>query len=367
MLSPEGLRQRVMEDFLGDYSAEEAQDDAVVLGLLGLLDPEVDLWNLYLELFTEQVAGFYDDEDERMYMVAGSAFGGLERMTYAHEFVHALQDQTYDLDQGLGYNDQACEEDSEGCAAVQSLIEGDATLLSEQWLRTYATSQDFREILEFYQVYESPVFETAPRFLQQDFLFPYDSGLAFVRGLFLQGGWAAVDAAYRDPPRSTEHILHPERYPDDAPVLLDLGDTARLESALGQGWRQIDRDVLGEWTIRLMLEEHLPAGEAYTAAEGWGGDLYLAYQQPETGQAVLVWIASWDTLRDAYEFAQAFRAYSETRFGDTYALDQGFAAQGTPGYMLFERNSKQTLWLIAPHQEVAQALRETVPFPAPQQ
>jgi len=42
-------------------------------------------------------------------------------------FTHVLQDQAYRLSEGLGLNDEACEADSEKCAATQALIEGDAT------------------------------------------------------------------------------------------------------------------------------------------------------------------------------------------------------------------------------------------------
>src|SRR3990170_4795141 len=62
LLSPEALRQYVTDDFLADYTEEEARDDARTLALLGLMEPGYDLFNLYMELYSEQIAGFYDDE-----------------------------------------------------------------------------------------------------------------------------------------------------------------------------------------------------------------------------------------------------------------------------------------------------------------
>ncbi|MGH2621772.1 MAG: hypothetical protein ACRDHG_14555, partial [Anaerolineales bacterium] len=129
LLSPEALRQYVTDDFLADYTEEEARDDARTLSLLGLMEPDYDLFNLYMELYSEQIAGFYDDELKQMFVVQGAGFRGVERITYAHEYTHALQDQHYDLRNGLGFNDEACEADSERCAAIQALLEGDATLL----------------------------------------------------------------------------------------------------------------------------------------------------------------------------------------------------------------------------------------------
>src|SRR3990172_4693314 len=99
LIAPEELGQRVEEDFLDEYTAEQAADDVRVLSLFGLVEPGFDLLDFHLGFYEEQVAGYYDTEIERMYVV-GSQWGGAERLTYAHEYVHALQDQTYDLEDG---------------------------------------------------------------------------------------------------------------------------------------------------------------------------------------------------------------------------------------------------------------------------
>jgi hypothetical protein len=44
LLTPEQLRTRVIEDFLEDYTPEEARDDAQVLGVFGLLEPGFELY-----------------------------------------------------------------------------------------------------------------------------------------------------------------------------------------------------------------------------------------------------------------------------------------------------------------------------------
>ena len=61
-----------------------------------LLMPEDEsLEDLYLELLTSQVAGLYDDETKKMYVVVSESgeIGPAEQITYAHEYTHALQDQ----------------------------------------------------------------------------------------------------------------------------------------------------------------------------------------------------------------------------------------------------------------------------------
>jgi hypothetical protein len=364
-LAQSQLRQRVIDDFLADFAQEEAFVNARVLALFGLLERDFDLWNFYADLYTEQVAGFYDDEEEEMVVICGVDFGGPERITFAHEYTHALQDQTYDLEDGLGYSDDLCEVDSERCAAIQALIEGDATLLEEQWLRTYATQEDLADLMEFITSFESPVFDSAPEFLRQDLLFSYLAGLEFVKTLYLEGGWAAVDAAYLNPPLSTEQILHPERYPADAPIWLEVPD---LSLALGVEWGEIDRGVVGEWDIQAVLNEFLPKAVAVDAAMGWGGDYYLVYYNEDKDIDVLVLVSQWDTMQDVHEFDAAFRDYGDARFG-TRVTSSSYEASwhGEVGYVIFERRSNQALWILAPDVVTGQALRQAVTFPAPQQ
>ena len=362
LLTPDELRQRVLDDFLDDHSQEEAEEDARLLALLGLLEPGFDLWTLYLDLYREQIAGYYDAEGRQMFVVAGSGFGGPERETYAHEYVHALQDQNYGIGEGLDYSDEACEAEGERCAAIQALLEGDASRLESQWLRTYATAEDREQIQEFYSAFDSPVFTGAPEFLQQDFLFPYVQGLGFVTELALEGDWAAVDAAYANPPVSTEQILHPERYPGDVPTLLEVPE---LPTALGEAFREIDRDTLGEWYTRLVLQRYLPDRTAEDAAEGWGGDYYLAFYDGQAGQGALVLATRWDTFVDAQESFAALLDYGDARFGGRASFTPYLARWSTSGFCsLLERSSDQTLWILAPSEDAVNALRQAVPFPA---
>jgi len=362
LLSGAELRQYVLDDFLIDYTQEEARDDALVLALFGLLEADYDLFNLYLDLYSENIAGFYDDEIRQMFVVQDSQFGGPERLTYAHEYAHALQDQTYSLEEGLGFSDEACEADSERCAALQALLEGDATLLEERWLLTYASDADFQQLLDFYDSFSSPTYESAPEFLKEDFLFPYTTGYDFVERFFLDGGWAAVDTLYADPPVSTEQILHPRRYPSDVPIRLVVPDV--LES-LGPEWREMDRDVLGEWFTLLTLKGFLPEQQAQTAAEGWGGDYYIALHDDSKGQGVLVLATAWDTVRDAHEFYSAFRDYGGVRFGErtlsstTRSIWEAFGEWNS-----IEIIGDQTLWILAPDSEIGEAVRDALDFPA---
>jgi hypothetical protein len=91
LLSNDQLRQHVIDDFLSNYSVEDAQNEVKFLAAFGLLQPDFDMYHFLLELYSEQIAGFYDHETKEMYIVQGESFLGPERLTYAHEYIHACK------------------------------------------------------------------------------------------------------------------------------------------------------------------------------------------------------------------------------------------------------------------------------------
>ena len=136
---------------------------------------------------------------------------------------------------------------------------------------------------------------------------PYSDCSRFVGALYNEGGFAALDAAWADPPRSTEHILHPERYlAGDAP---QIGALTPLTDTLGAGWEQIEDDILGEFFLREYLDQQLATSVAERAAEGWGGDRYVVYWNEATDGLVMALRLVWDTAEDATEFAAAYPDY----------------------------------------------------------
>lgn len=364
-MTPEELRQRVTEDFFEDYTAEDARDDSNVLTVLGLLEPNFDLVEFYTELYSEQIAGFYDQETKEMYVIKDDIFGGPERMTYAHEYVHALQDQAYDIQNGLNYNDETCEEDSERCAAISALIEGDASSTERTWYEANATRQDCQEVTSFYSTFQSPVYDSAPEFMKQDFLFPYLQGKDFVDALIEKGGRAEVDEAYTNLPVSTEQILHPEKYPIDTPKVVNIPD---LSTKLGDGWLEIDRGVMGEWYTYLILaygnnpEARLEPEAAAKAAAGWGGDIYLAYFNADQNQTILVMQTTWENESEAQEFFNSLQDYNNKRFGQPSQKEQyAWMAEGQAGFQALQGST--TTWIVAPDEPTLANTRSILELP----
>lgn len=328
----------------------------LALSVLGLIPEDFDLKSLYTDLYSEQIAGFYDNETQQIYVVQGMSFGGSEKLTYSHEFTHVLQDQTYDFENGLGYNDDMCEEDSEKCAAIQSLIEGDATLTELLWFQTYATQQDYDDLMEMYNDLETPILDSAPESISADLYFPYEQGFEFVMYLYEEGGYEAMDNAYLNPPLSTEQILHPERYPADVPKTVTLPD---LGSILGEGWTLIDQNVMGEWYIFLILnkayQEDFQLSEriAETAAEGWGGDAYAFYRNESADEIIFILDSVWDTTDDAIEFGKAFTDYANLRWGSSdHQIMDWPSWEGSQGISAFLIDGDRTIWIMAPSEDL---------------
>lgn len=350
MLSITELRQHIIDDFHQRYSLQLAERDATLWETLGLLDKGFDLFMYLLQYHNEREASFYDPETKVIYLLQGN-FDGPAKMSYVREYFQAIQDQHFDVVK-LGLQQERCESYQEQCLPLKALIEGDASNLEMQWFNSYATQQDVAEIEAFLNQYESPMFDRAPAFLQQDFMFPYAYGQAFIEHLYQSGEWEAVNEAYLRPPLSTEQIMHPERYPNDPPISVSLPE---ISQTLGEGWRELDRGMLGEWYHALILgygndpKARIEETLALSAADGWGGDAYVLLVDEENNQVVFVLQTTWDTSEDADEFEQAFRMYSGLRYGMPISDQLILVAWNTSqGYTEFHRDGNTTTWIVAP-------------------
>ena len=351
LMTPEELNDTVVNDFFKDYTEEDAASDTEILSRLGLLESDFNLLQFYLDLYSEQIAGFYDSETKEMYVIAGEGFGGTERMTYAHEFNHALQDQTYDLENGLKLNDDYCETDTEYCAAVSALIEGDSTTAETFWFYQYATDQDRQDVFSFQEDYSSPVYDSAPAYMKEDFLFPYIQGQTFVQSLLDAGGWDAVDAAYANLPVTTEQILHPEKYPEDKPVAVDIPD---LSAGLEGNWEEVDRNVMGEWYTYLILARGwnpqfvMEDDDAKEAAAGWGGDTYVYYSSTENNDYLFAWRSTWEGTTDTNDYYDLSRKYGLARWGipDVNTGTVVSWTSASDGKVTIRRSGSDVLWLM---------------------
>ena len=148
----------------------------------------------------------------------------------------------------------------------------------------------------------------APKVVQKTVLFPQREGADFVAALFGTDnkGWEGVNQAYSRPPDSTEQVLHPELYfAREAPKITLVPN---LGTKMGKGWVEVSNNTMGEFLLRVYLEEHLDEIQAAQATTGWGGDRYSLLSGPE-GERVLVSMTAWDTPIEASEFSDAYQVF----------------------------------------------------------
>ena len=305
VLSRDALRDRLAADMAAEGDPDASRDDVLELSAFDFLERDYDLYAAQLELQGDGILGFYDPETAEFVVVnEGALLDAPAQWTHAHEFVHALQDQHYDLD---ALTDDAV--NSEFQAAVRALAEGEADLVQRLYLTEggFFSQEEFQAIVTEIAQSDGSELDDYPPVLISSLSFPYSSGYRFVETLYDAGGFEAIDAAWADPPRSTEHILHPERYlAGDAPQIVTLPP---LTDTLGVGWELLEDDILGEFFLREYLDQQLAAAVAERAAEGWGGDRYAVYWNEATGGLVMALRLVWDTAEDATEFAAEYPDY----------------------------------------------------------
>jgi hypothetical protein len=266
---------------------------------LDLIESDADLRDLTLDLLSGGVVGFYRDDQGKLYIVSKTGLPGVnERITFAHEYDHALQDQntTVFKDQD-GILDQ-----TDRILARQAIYEGDASLLMTVWASAHFGLSDIAELLALANDPEAAaLLNRMPAILRETLTFPYTTGLSFVQAAQLQGGWSAVDAFYDRMPESTEQILHPETYrANEHPVVVDLPDD--LAEQLGTGWSVPLEDTFGEFQLGIWLRDSgVPDAAAETATTGWGGDRLAVVEGPNDAWGV-VFETNWDSTQDATEF-----------------------------------------------------------------
>ena len=312
------VRAYLLQKLDQELPTERARGLQATYRLLGLLPDSLDLRAMLLDLFTEQIVGFYEPDSTMLFVVA-NADPLFVRAVVAHELVHALQHQYLPLDSIMRQTG-----DNDRLAAAQSILEGQATLAG---LQVMVPDQNLFAMPEFWETYREqfrgaqaamPVYNKAPRILRESIIFPYLAGADFLRW------WAGSELRDTLPygrrmPVSTEQILHPDRY--------GKGDTPLTLRFTRDEPRVIYDDVMGEFDLRVLAADLANAAEVNTPlALGWGGDRLRVYETP-TGPALL-WYIAWDDLtsRTRWLATTGQRLESRRRLG--YRLEISSLALG---------------------------------------
>jgi hypothetical protein len=306
-LSQAQLRQKLEAEYTEQRLSSALDRNRELYVALDLLSPAVDFRKVVLDSAAQNVAGFYTPDEQVLYVIAESVnmFAG-EEIVYAHEYTHALQDQHFGLKRFL-----SADMNADQAIAARALAEGDATLVMGAYAHTNISDSEMEYMAYRAAFVKREEIEAASPALGVLTFFPYLEGTRFVFALWSNGqNWSEVDAAYNAPPVSSEQVMHPEKYlAHDAPRAVTLPD---LGQPLGEGWREVDRNTLGEIGLLAWLMDHLDQAAAAEGAAGWGGDTYTLWMDGQ-GHRVLAVKSAWDTPGEAAQFYRAFGDYITRR------------------------------------------------------
>jgi hypothetical protein len=304
----------IQERLAEEYGPAKVAAEGQMLKLVGLLPPTLDYGGFLTQLLTEQVAGFYDHTRQELH-IADWIPSFMQDPVLAHEIFHAVQDQEW----GGGKLIDSKKYSHDAVQAHAALLEGDATIV----MLLYAMSDADGNAPDLPNASltmvamtiplqmsspEYPVMASAPDYLKQSLIFPYQQGLMFL-GSLRQAGWSFADfrKLYADPPSSTEQILHPERYAPTRDTPSEVTVSAR------PGFTRPWEGTAGELHLKQLLLTGLPADRATNAAAGWDGDFTAL--EVGGGRAVVHATIAWDAAADAAEFATAARDNHAARKG----------------------------------------------------
>ncbi|MBI4711904.1 MAG: hypothetical protein HY762_01155 [Planctomycetes bacterium] len=302
---------------------------------LGLLPEGYDIRKGLEDIYASQAGAYYEPKTKTIYLLKTDGVTKSDIKTYlAHELCHALQDQYFDLDKL--YKDSI--EDDDRAMALKYLTEGEATYLmliyslkhetrmeitpnsqvlqlaigqfkhmdGEQLTKLLTLGASFaqEDSAEANRMLES--LKDMPPYLLLSLVAPYFHGLGSIAGIISikndDNAWQAVDTVYKNPPRTTEQIIHPEK------MLSEKDEPAPIGKPGLPGDTEIIADgVLGEfgfWSLYDIFETKAPR----KSSEGWDGDRYYILKHKETGHIGLYLATAWDSDEDALE---SFKAYQK--------------------------------------------------------
>ena len=304
-------RRFIEQEINRRYSKAQLEAERKSMVAWGVLPADYDLQRLFLDLLEEQVSAYYDPRGKVM-VVGDWLPPEQQRAALMHELVHALQDRELPIDTFIGPDPGQ----GDRLLARQALIEGEAVSLTFDLLLK-PQGMDISRLPDLSMTQGlittsagGPVIDKAPKFVRDLLLFPYVEGLGFIYQFRKRQPWSGMSAVYKDPPRSTTQILHPEKYLDarEDPLAVVIPDL----SPLLPGSRLVSEDDLGEFSLGAVLAFHLGDTEGPRVAVGWRGDRYRIWEDT-AGRFTIAYRVIMTDAQVATTLADHLRAAVERR------------------------------------------------------
>ncbi|MHC4922973.1 MAG: hypothetical protein ACYTG4_02705 [Planctomycetota bacterium] len=317
------------------------------LAFFGTLKEGQDLKDVFAEFISAGAGGYYIPDQKTFSLVRGYPEAAATPIIF-HELVHAVEDQYYDFDERTK---KYMEDDRDDMsAALHALVEGSARTYENIYVddvpgrRMKYTAAATAESMK----HMGRLMKLPPQLVMGVGVFPYNNGSSFIAAVKpkLAGeGEGAKDHVefmthlFENPPVSTEQILHPEKYLDETRDLPQMVKLPALESTVGEGWKELLRNTMGEFGLAMGLNTYLHPnnfmgqmqasmaiemrngspvefikfkGPTEKAASGWDGDRYATFAKGD--DVCAVWVSSWDSDEDANEFVALYSKVIEKKY-----------------------------------------------------
>jgi hypothetical protein len=277
----------------------------VFLGLASTGDLSIDR---QVETLVKTVPAYYSSETKTITVVEADATvvdptpvsEKTRSSTLAHEIVHALQDQQYDLSKidppdGASYDERL---------SRKTRVEGEAEFYQMMLFAAFSgVAQDHADYPRHFDraaEYALQKYSSDSPYLIAPRIFPYNYGGRFCYLQFADGGRAGVDGWFADPPLATiPYILS-----SDGIVIASLSPVREAAPAPAEDATLVFEDTLGAWLVYEMLQARSKeAIDPLTQVAGWRGDRLWVYAAAEGRDAALIWRIRWDNSNSASAFA----------------------------------------------------------------
>jgi hypothetical protein len=287
---------------------------------------------------TQTVAGYYDIQGDRIVVVEREGEGSaVDETVLTHEVAHALQDQNFGIQRPGNVT-------TDRDAGLLGLVEGDASWIEYRYLDRCEQGRWAESCVTLESAggggdgtgdgdgggdgasTEPPNWGL---YLQQ--YQPYSDGPSFVRSIHDDGGWAAVNELYDEPPTSALYTVFPDTYGDvdlAEPTVeeRDRGEWERIELEGGPDHERVGPAGIGSMVIAPTYEtggrrnvisptgilnyedgevsQFDPLNYDQPPVTGWRGDRMAVFA--DGNASATVWRSAWTDGEEAREFADAY-------------------------------------------------------------
>ncbi|TPV95913.1 MAG: hypothetical protein B7733_07420 [Myxococcales bacterium FL481] len=281
------------------YTPEQVERLHQTWGRFGYFGPHVDI-DAATDDADDRVAGYYRSDTGEITIV-----GSPSNETIVHEYVHALQDQHFDL---VAIDEAA--DSTDAFLARRAVVEGDATLAESRyhlaslfrvdldqvdWARALAAHRETVDSL--LAEAEGPVYSLA----YSSFTYAYgqEYALEMLTGSTLESpqptrtppyDWSDNNAAFAGPPSSTIAILSR----DEALVPPTIG-LQTVPLSVQDRLSAVGHDRIGAWMIYLLWYPLGAPERAFELVLNWRSDRLLFVQDTTSEQVGFVWTTRWTT------------------------------------------------------------------------